>query len=381
MIRCISSPRCLTWVLALSVLLAAHTPESQALFGGKKDGSSKKQATVEQQPFLPPVATINPKMYAGQEAADADDQSLEPVTMAAVGSPHGVVVRNPIAKLDGTISLNQANGMQQALAELQKAVSEDDLNKLWAATVERNPVIHFALEKLATPADLQAKKSSFFMKKTLNTMISGAVIGSTLMPGFGGYYQNMAAFAGGDVLRNLVNGRVQVQSNALSPTEQIQLATMVDELKGKLVQGYYDYKGTLQQLMETKQTNLKNNTLYTQAMENRQDVATMVTGLSYYQGVMKEAELRQKAQMLRLQLERFAGPEVVNTLQLSVAPVTQPEQAKPVPTTGDVKPTDTQQSQEKSANSPETQENAPYEALALTSTMEVAQEEAVDATP
>ena len=48
------------------------------------------------------------------------------------------------------------------------------------ATVEKNPVIRFSLEKIMTPTDLHAKKSSQFLSKTLGVMVSGAAMLSSM---------------------------------------------------------------------------------------------------------------------------------------------------------------------------------------------------------
>lgn len=290
--------------LALALIFAQGLP-AQA----RKD----KAPAWPQREFLPPVATINGKV---DPEAPGDDGELEAVSLVGVNTP--TLNKTPrVERLSDEIGAAQLNPGLKTLAELQGQVDEADLNRLWEATVERNPVIRFSLEKLATPADIQTKQSSVFLRKTLSVLISGATMAATSMPG-GGAYRDLGAMAASNALQNLVTGRTQPTPNSLSATEQIQLAGLIDELKVKLIHTYQDYKGTLKALTESHAVTMKNNNLYSQALASKNDLAVMAAGTAYYQALSNETALRQKAKLYRLQLERLAGPDAVDDLQLAV---------------------------------------------------------------
>jgi hypothetical protein len=264
--------------------------------------------------FLPPVAAINPRM---EEKTDTtSDSTVEAVSLAAIGSP--VIHTTPkVDRLDTDLSGQFKTEQLQGVVEIQQKVDEADLEHLWQAAVEKNPVIRFSLEKLATPADLQTHQSSRFLTKTLSTMISGATMASTMLPG-GGAYRNMASMAAGNALQNLTTGRTTPTPGSLSPTEQIQLASLIDDLKLKLIRTYQDYKNTLQNLAQAHEVTSKNNNMYSKALSAKNDLALMAAGTAYYQSLISETALRQKAKVYRLQLERLAGQDAVSTLELAV---------------------------------------------------------------
>lgn len=270
--------------------------------------------------FLPPIASINPKLQDIQKTQAETDNSVETVAFTAVSSP--VLKTTPkVERLATDLSSQIKNEQLEGVLEIQKKVDSADLEALWKATVEKNPVIRFSLEKLATPADLQSKQSSKFLNKTLSLLIQGSTMAATMIPGASagvGAYRNMGTMAVGNALQNLTSGKTQMTPGSLSATEQIQLAGLIDELKIKLIHNYQDYKSTLQALAESHEVTLKNNNLYSKALSSKNDLAVMAAGTAYYQALMTETSLRQKAKLYRLQLERLAGTETVSTLQLAV---------------------------------------------------------------
>lgn len=302
-----------SWALAqhlaigLAVALATGTLSASPVLAASKNPTISRD-------FLPPIATINARLVEQVEAAT--DDTLEPVALSAVQAP--ILHASPkVEKLDTDLSAQIKATQVENLIEIQRKIDEADLESLWEATVEKNPVIRFSLEKLATPADLQTKQSSRFMTKTLNMLISGATMVPTMLPG-SGVYQNMGSMAVGNALQNLVNGKTQVNPNSLSATEQIQLAGLIDQLKLRLIHNYQDYKNTLQNLAQSHAITAKNNLLYSKALTSKNDLAIMAAGSAYYQALLSETALRQKAKLNRLQLERLAGPEAVKRLELAV---------------------------------------------------------------
>ncbi len=291
--------------MAVSILFSQADP-------GYAIGPAEKRLPVRD--FLPPVASINAKLI--ESAGVSNDNLLEPVALSAVQGP--ILQASPkVKKLDTDLSIHVKTEQLESLLEIQRKVDEADLESLWEATIQKNPVIRFSLEKLATPSDLQTKQSSRFMTKTLNMLISGATMVPAMLPG-ASMYQNMGSMAMGNALQNMVNGKTQVNVGSLSATEQIQLASLIDELKLRLIHSYQDYKNTLQNLAQAHQVTIKNNSLYAKALGTKNDLVIMASGAAYYQSVISETTLRQKAKLHRVQLERLAGPEAVNRLELAV---------------------------------------------------------------
>ena len=272
--------------------------------------ANKTEKAWPKRDFLPPIAIINPRLEQSKSEDDIPDGAI---SLTAVSSP--VLHTTPkVTRLDNTV-INQKDSGLVSVNEIRQKVEEADLEHLWQAIVEKNPVIRFSLEKLATPMDLQTKQSSRFLTRTLSTMISGATMAATMMPG-GGAYRNMSSVATGNALQNLVSGRTQPTVGSLSPTEQIQLAGLIDELKLKLIRTYQDYQSSLQSLAQSREVTAKNSAMYSQAQVGKNDMAIMATGRAYYQALINETDLRQKARLQRLCLERLAGKEAVGQLEL-----------------------------------------------------------------
>lgn len=279
---------------------------------------SKNTKAWPKRDFLPPVATINPKIDSKQVARSNADKEVEEVAFTAVNSQAAVRLKPKVEQLTGVIVGQGKSEQMQAVLDIQKKVNEADLEYLWQATVEKNPVIRFSLEKLAAPVDLQSKQSSKFLSRVLSTAISGGTLASTmLMPGGGGMYQNMGTMAVGNALQNMVSGRQKPTLSSLSDTEQIQLAGLIDDLKKKLISSYQDYKHTLENLAQAHAATVKNNALYSKALASKNDLAVMATGAAYYQSLINETTLRQKAKLSRLDLERLAGADAVSRLELA----------------------------------------------------------------
>ena len=297
----------------LGGLIVASILLNQALPSFAAKDSAK---ALPHRDFLPPVASINPKLTQKAESLADDEDVFEPVALTAVQGP--VLHASPkVEKLATDISAQFKTEQLESLLEIQRKVDEADLEHLWQATVEKNPVIRFSLEKLATPTDLQTKQSSRFMTKTLNALISGASMGATMLPG-ASMYQNMGSMAVGNALQNMVAGKTNINPNGLSATEQIQLAGLIDDLKLRLIHSYQDYKNTLQNLAQSNQTTAKNNALYSKALTAKNDLALMAAGTAYYQAMIAETSLKHKAKLARMELERLAGPEAVSRLELAI---------------------------------------------------------------
>jgi hypothetical protein len=257
--------------------------------------------------FLPPIASINPKLD------ELPDNGLESLDFSP-SNTKGIQKTPRITRLDTPLPVGEKN-VKSGLLEARHKIEEADLERLWQATVQKNPVIRFSLEKLAAPADTLPSHSSLFLRKTLTTMISGATMASTMLPG-GGAYRNMMSMAGGNAIQNVVSGNTKPTPGALSKTELIELAGLIDDLKLSLIHNYQDYNASLQSLADARQSTQRNSAIYTQAQKSNNDMAVMAAASAYFQALLHETNLRQKARLQRVMLERVAGQETVSELAL-----------------------------------------------------------------
>ncbi len=309
--------------MAFSLIASLGMVPLEAWAASNKDIASAQN-------FLPPVAIINGPLQEGDLKRAQDPQqgegSLEPVALASVTSP-AIRLTSRVQSLNTNNNLHAGDQEFDTLLKLQQELDDNDLNTLWEATVEKNPVIRFSLEKLMTPVDMQPKKSSQFLNRVISAGLTGGTLGLAMLPGSNAY-TSMSARAGAQATRVLLDRYTHKGQPAvlLTPTEQIQLAGLIDDLKAKLVQTYHSYKTTLEQLAAAREDTIKNNNLYSQALASKNDLALMASSSAFYKAMLHETELRQKAVLYRLQLERLAGEQAVTNLKLAlfVAPDTTP---------------------------------------------------------
>ena len=309
--------------LALALVLAAAVlPQAEAR--RKKQRSDVGNAPIARN-FLPPLATLNgpvekPGQTLGPAAVgdDGSDQDIEALEFSADQSakPELNLSDRP-ERLDNKVAVQDATQMQ-FLAKQQQALDKDDYNKLWASTVERNPVIQFALEKVTSPADLQPNISSKFYKNLASMAVQGLTVGSMMfLPGGG--YQRMGAAALGQGVDNVLTGKNKEQPGApLTDTEKIQLAQLLEELNSALLTDYHNYKNTLMLLSEIQQSVIEKNNTYSHAIKGGNEVAMMAAATAYYKSAKNQTELRQQAKLYRMKLERLAGNDAVSDLQLAL---------------------------------------------------------------
>lgn len=210
-------------------------------------------------------------------------------------------------------SLLTDNQMLDELIELQKQKDLEDIEKLWKGTVENNKVIGFALKKLATP-ESQRRFHSSLMAKTLSAVISG----SSFVPSFMGADPAVqtGSFAIGRLAQTLLNKKTTPQEIPLTDTELIELAAMVEDLQDKIIDAYYNYKGTLGQVKESRQRLLLYQKNYTKALDSG-DILDISISSSLYDGmVLQEYYYMQTAKKYHLELQRLAGKKTVDNLSL-----------------------------------------------------------------
>lgn len=346
--------RLLASLLLTAIVLSAPVPF--ALAGAKTAQQAK--------PFLPPTASMNGFLSEDDlqwveptksELTPTAETSLEAVTLTsfqqaeqqnnsttsgANSGLNGVALNGPVKRLEGHVDVKSGeitegkaptavagqNATPEAiLARAQQRFQEEELKALWEATVDRNPVIRFSLEKLALPTELHKPHSSMFLNKTLSTLVSGAAMAATLT-GAGNAYTQMGIMAGGQAIDNIMSGRTgpHADERKLTPTEQIQLAGLVDTLKRDLLSSYSAYSTCLDRLDSLHQETVNANALYAQELsevgETDNPVELVTAASAYYQASLAEHTVRHQAKLARLSLERLAGPNAVKSLHMNLPP-------------------------------------------------------------
>ncbi len=203
--------------------------------------------------------------------------------------------------------------MLDELIRLQKQKDLEDIENLWKGTIENNQVIGFALKKLATP-ESQRRIHSSLMAKTLSAIISGSSFAPTFM-GANPTIQT-GSFAMGRLAQTLLNKKTTPQEIPLTDTELIELAGLVEDLQDKIIDAYYNYKGSLGQIKESRQRLLLYHKNYSKALDTG-DILDISISSSLYDGiVLQEYYYMQNAKKYHLELQRLAGKKVVANLNL-----------------------------------------------------------------
>lgn len=214
--------------------------------------------------------------------------------------------------IKGSLLLTE-NQMLSELIELQKTKDLEDIENLWKGTVENNKVIGFALKKLATP-ESQRRIHSSLMAKTLNAVISG----SSFVPSFMGADPTIrtGAFAAGRLAQTLLNRKTTPQEIPLTDTELIELSGLVEDLQDKIIDAYYNYKGTLGQIKESRQRLLLYHKNYSKALDSGDILDISISSSLYDNMVLQEYYYMQNAKKYHLELQRLAGKKTVSNLNL-----------------------------------------------------------------
>lgn len=203
--------------------------------------------------------------------------------------------------------------MLDQLVELQKKKDLEDIENLWKGTVENNKVIGFALKKLATP-ESQRRIHSSLMAKTLNAVISGG----SFVPCFMGADPTITtgSFAIGRLAQTLLNKKTTPQEIPLTDTELIELSGLIEDLQDKIIDAYYNYKGCLGQIKESRQRLLLYHKNYSKALDKGDILDISISSSLYDSMTLQEYYYLQSAKKYHLELQRLAGKKTVDKLNL-----------------------------------------------------------------
>lgn len=225
-----------------------------------------------------------------------------------------VQYKDSIQKLKGSLFVDDVLEAQKIINEQQKADMKD-IENLWNATVTNNPAISFSLKKLAIPAT-QRRIHSSLMAKSMSAIISGAA----LLPSFLGmnYGLQSGAYAAGRLANNLINkeNNEKLQNPAITDTEAIELASLIESLQDEIIVDYYRYKGALIKLKKCRQQLLLHNKNYSEALDKNNSLDIAVASSQYEKELIEEYKLKQEVKKYRLALTRLAGKKTVDELNV-----------------------------------------------------------------
>ena len=199
------------------------------------------------------------------------------------------------------------------IVKLQREKDLEDIDNLWKGTVENNQVIGFALKKLATP-ESQRRIHSSLMAKTLSAIVSGASLAPALVGA--DYMVQSGSYAAGRIAQNLLNRKNVPQEIPLTDTELIELAGLVENLQDKIINAYYNYKGSLSQLKEVRSRELLYSKNYAKALDDEDFLEIAISSSLYDDMQIEEMKYLQSAKKYHLELQRLAGKKVVDGLNL-----------------------------------------------------------------
>ncbi len=228
---------------------------------------------------------------------------------------HKIELSEPIGEINGDL-FDSKEDMLKHYLENQKKMDIEDIKVLWECTVERNPVITFALQKISLPPEKRRINSSR-MSKVLATLIRGAA----MVPGILGAdpMTSGASSIGGGIAGRYIANNSMPKEMPITDTELIQLARLIESLQDRIIKNYYEYKGDLEAYKIAKNNTEKFNREYSLALETG-DISEIVTSSTMYNRAKRnETQIKQKIKLTRLQLERLAGVEAVDGLNLGKA--------------------------------------------------------------
>ncbi len=229
---------------------------------------------------------------------------------------HQLELDNQVKTLKGSLFVNNSENAQIIVNKQQEADSED-LEHIWTGTVNSNPLIKFTLQKLAIPEEERRVHSSL-LARSMSAIISGA----SMLPSFMGmnYGIQSASFASARLAHNLLNKKNTklLQESPLTDTEAIELAGLIEDLQSEIVTTYYCYKHTLSALKETRAELILLNKNYSDAIKSGDTLEITVSSARWEEKQIEELKLKQEAKRYYLMLQRLAGKDTVDNLNVAV---------------------------------------------------------------
>ena len=177
-------------------------------------------------------------------------------------------------------------------------------------------MISFCLKKLAIPAE-QRRVHSSMLAKSMSAIISGAA----LLPSFLGmnYGLQSGAYAAGRLATNFINkeNTEKIKNPALTDTEAIELASLIEDLQDEIIVDYYKYKGALTKLKKCREQLLLHNKNYSDALDKNNSLDISITSSQWEDELVEEYKLKQEVKKYQLALTRLAGKKAVDELNIA----------------------------------------------------------------
>ena len=198
----------------------------------------------------------------------------------------------------------------KGIVNLQQKKDLEDIDMLWKATVD---IIKFAMKKLSVPPNQQRYHSSILAKS-----VSALVNGASFIPAMFGadYMIQSASYATGRLANNYLAKANNPKEIPLTDTELIELAGMIESLQDQIINSYYNYKMSLNQIKDTRQRLVLYNKNYSQALKSDNQMEIVVSGAMYDDLLFEEFEQMRQARKYQMDLERLAGKKTVQSLNL-----------------------------------------------------------------
>lgn len=228
--------------------------------------------------------------------------------------PKRTVNLRPVDKVTkGSLIINDGQSLNN-LIKMQQEDELKDLELIWKATVEKNNLIKFTMKKLNTPESQRRLHSSLMAKS-----VSAIVYGATFLPSFMGANSAVqsASFTTGRLANNFINKTSVQQTPPLSDTELIELAGTIENLQDTIISAYYNYKGSLTKLKDTRTRMILYNKNYADAIAKNNKLEVTISSALYDDMLMQEFSQEQNAKKYYLELERLAGKETIAKLSLA----------------------------------------------------------------
>lgn len=192
-----------------------------------------------------------------------------------------------------------------------------NMEMLWQALVQKNPVIQYSLKQLATPPELRYAQESIF-SRTVGTLLTGA----SMVPYVFGAdpYATGATSIGANMVDRAMHqsGKADVESLP-SDTELVELSGTVQKLREDLITHYSDYVSSLRKAASLREQ----ADVLTMKLQNAgggTDATTQFT-LKYLRDTLEQQsqESLESAKCDYLALERLVGVDTLKKLQLAEA--------------------------------------------------------------
>lgn len=245
--------------------------------------------------------------------------SLKPVCGFEIDTstvPDKVTLDSKVKEIKGDLFVTDSE-QAQIIINNQQEKDVEDLEIIWTATVSKNPIIKFTLEKLAIPEE-QRRIHSSLMAKSLSAIISGA----SILPSFLGmnYAVQSASYATARLANNLINRENNkiLMNSPLTDTEAIELAGLIEDLQDEIVIAYYGYKNSLITLKNLREQMLLKNKNYSNAVKSGDNLEITIGSADWEEKQIEEYEIMQEAKRYYLMLQRLSGTEAINKLNLVV---------------------------------------------------------------